>query len=89
MRWIKNTDGKRDAVLTLTLIGFIVIMIKLLLADTVITFNGDTYKFGELSAAIIAAVLTPTLGAYVSRRYTDRKFNPVEYDELDDEDEEL
>jgi len=75
MKWIKKTDGKPDAVLTLTLIGFLVVVIKLLLAGSILVLNGDKYTFGNIGAAEIAAVLTPTLGAYVSRRYTDRKFD--------------
>lgn len=74
MIWIKNTDGKPDAVLTLTLWGFIVVIVKVLLAGTVLTLKSISYKMGDIDAATIAAVLTPTLGAYVGRRYTDRKF---------------
>ena len=58
----------------MTLMGFLVVVVKLLLAGSTLVFNGDTYSFGDIGAAEIAAVLTPTLGAYVSRRYTDRKF---------------
>jgi len=75
MRWIKNTSGHPDAILTLTLMGFVVVIIKLLLAGSTLIFNDNTYSFGDIGAAEIAAVLTPTLGAYVSRRYTDKKFS--------------
>ena len=73
--WISNTAGKKDAVLTLALVGFIVVMVKLILSGASIAVNGNTYTLGTIGAAEIAAVLTPTLGAYVSRRYTDAKFD--------------
>lgn len=73
--WIKNTDGKKDAVLTMTLMGFLVILAKVLLGGVEIEVAGAKYAFGTIDGAVVAAVLTPTLGAYVARRYTDRKYN--------------
>lgn len=73
--WIRNTDGRKDAVLTLTLVGFVVVVIKLLLAGSSLVLGADKYTFGDIDAAEIMAILTPTLGAYVSRRYTDRKYH--------------
>jgi hypothetical protein len=83
MAWLSNTSGKKDAILTLTVIGFLVVMVKLLLSGSTLILDGDTFKFNEIDASVIAAVLTPTLGAYVSRRYTDKKFD----DEVEDEEE--
>lgn len=71
--WIKNTSGKPDAVLTLTLIGFVIVMLKVLLNGASLSFNGAAYSLGTIDAAMIAAVLSPTLGAYVARRYTDKR----------------
>ncbi len=79
--WIKNTVGKPDAVLTLTLIGFIIVMLKLLIAGSSLTISGNTYTAGTIDASVIAAVLTPTLGAYVARRYTDKKYDAGEGEE--------
>jgi hypothetical protein len=74
--WIKNTDGERDAVLTMALLGFIIVLVKVLLAGVVLTWSETrTFTFGTIDAATIAAVLAPTLGAYVARRYTDAKFD--------------
>jgi hypothetical protein len=70
--WMKNTDGERDAILTMAFIGFIVVLIKVLLSGVVI--GGKDLSLGSIDAATIGAVLAPTLGAYVARRYTDRKF---------------
>lgn len=64
--WIKNTNGKKDAVLTMSLIGFITVTLKVLLSNVTCC---DIY-FGTIDSATITAILTPTLGAYVIRRYT-------------------
>lgn len=69
MAWMKNTEGKADAVLTMSVIGFVVVLLKVLFSDVTI---GD-WTFGTIDAGTVAAILTPTLGAYVARRYTDRK----------------
>jgi len=74
MIWIKNTDGRKDAVLTMALIGFLVVCLKVLLGGFSIVLVGKTISVGEIDASTVAAILTPTLGAYVSRRYTDSKF---------------
>jgi hypothetical protein len=81
--WVKNTEGKPDAILTVSLLGFAVVILKLLLSGLSISVAGGTYAFGEIDAGQIAAMLTPTLGAYVSRRYTDRKYSyREEYSEV-------
>lgn len=72
--WIKNTDGKKDAVLTMSLVGFLIVMVKVLLSGVSLTFAGNIYSFGEVGADVVASVLGTTLGAYVGRRFTDKKF---------------
>lgn len=71
--WIKNTDGKPDAVLTMTLAGFVVVLTKILLAGITIVMAGREISFGSIDGAVIGALLAPTLGAYVARRYTDKR----------------
>lgn len=81
MLWMKNTEGKPDAVLTMAFLGFLVVLIKLLVAGGTLTIGSTVLTAGSVDAAMVAAVLTPTLGAYVARRYTDQKFaaaKPVE-----------
>lgn len=74
--WMKNTDGKRDAVLTMAFIGFMTVITKVLLSDVdIMSFK---FSLGPIDAATIGALLTPTLGAYVARRYTDRKFDTTD-----------
>lgn len=71
--WIKNTSGKPDAMLTLSITGFAVILLKILAAGVTLQLAGRDFGFGTIDGTTIAALLTPTLGAYVGRRYTDRK----------------
>jgi len=74
-RWVRNTDGNEDAVLTMTLIGFVVVVLKVLAAGASFTVAGHSVAIGTIDAATIGALLTPTLGAYVAKKYTDRKFS--------------
>jgi len=67
--WIRNTDGKPDAVLTMTMMGFMTVLFKVMLSGVIIA----GYTFGGIDAGTIAAIMTPTLGAYVARKYTDSK----------------
>lgn len=79
MIWISNTDGKKDAVLTMTLVGFLSIIGKMLAAGTMIHMATRDITIGGIDGSTIAAILAPTLGAYVARKYTDNKFG--RYDE--------
>ncbi len=54
-------------------IAFGVVMIKVLLNDVV----WGQFTFGTIDAAVIAALLTPTLGAYAIRRRNDPPRPPV------------
>ena len=72
--WMKNSDGKKDAVLTMAFFGFIVVLVKVILSGLTLTINDTVIHAGTIDAAMVAAILTPTLGAYVSRKYTDQKF---------------
>ena len=76
--WIKNTDGKRDAILTFTVLGFLVVIVKVLTAGITFFVNGEAVALGAVDASTIGAILTPTLGAYVARRYTDRKYDHMD-----------
>jgi|HubBroStandDraft_5_1064220.scaffolds.fasta_scaffold203812_2 hypothetical protein len=67
MNWVTNSGGKPDAMLTLGIISLGVVLVKFFIADISI----GPLVFGQLDGMVIAAILTPTLGAYVARRYTD------------------
>ncbi len=73
--WIKNSDGKKDAVLTMATFGFIVVLAKVLLGGVSLTIGQHVVNFGTIDAAVIGAILGPTLGSYVARRYTDKKYH--------------
>lgn len=67
---LKNTDGKLDAVFTMAVWAFAVCLVKVLIAGLSVEVGGTVYSAGEADAGVIAALLTPTLGAYVARRAT-------------------
>jgi len=69
--WIKNTEGKPDAMLTFAVVAFAVVMLNVFLATFgTVTIAGATITFTALSAGTITALLGPTLTAYVGRRFT-------------------
>lgn len=73
MRFVlKNSDGRSDAVFTMAVWAFVVVLAKVLFAGASLTIGGHTLGAGEIDGGVIAALLTPTLGAYVMRRHTDR-----------------
>jgi hypothetical protein len=72
--WIKNTDGKPDAMLTFAAIAFAVVIFKFLLAGVSFKIKGQDVSAGQVDASTIAALLTPTLGAYVARRHSETKY---------------
>lgn len=73
MSWLilKNTDGKPDAVFTMAVWAVTIVLFKVLFAGMSITVGERVLTAGIIDAGVIAAVLTPTLGAYVVRRHTD------------------
>lgn len=61
---VKNSRGKPDALLTFSLISVLTVLGKVLL-------NGATIgpvHCGTIDAALIGAVLVPTVGAYTVKR---------------------
>ncbi len=71
MKWIKNTANKADATLTLAVISLAVVLFKFLLSETTV----GPVSTGQLDAGVVAAILTPTLAAYCTRRFSDNKTN--------------
>ena len=86
MFWIKNTDGKKDAMLTFALISFFVVTLNLFLAAFGdISFRGYDLGFSFMDASTMTAYLAATFGAYVSRRWTDKKYHTPNEDDKDEQ----
>lgn len=76
--WVKNTSGKKDAMLTFALISFLVITLNIFLASFGNINAGDfTVHFQSLDSSVMAVYLGATFSAYVSRRWTDKKYIEV------------
>lgn len=63
--YLKDTTGNRSMTATIAFIAFGVVMLKVLLNDVTV----GSIDFGSIDSLAIAAVLTPTLGAYTARRW--------------------
>lgn len=73
--WIKNSKGKPDAMLTFAVVAFLVVIVKFLASAVTLHLTGDkVVELGSVDSGSIAALLTPTLGAYVARRHSDQKY---------------
>lgn len=78
MNWLKNSKGNEDSMLTLGVVSLAVVLLKFFLSE----MSFGPVVFGQLDGGVVAAILAPTLGAYVARRYTDT-LNPTK-DDSDD-----
>ena len=68
--WLTNpSTGKVDSMLTLGVYAVAIVLLKFLFSEVSL----GPVIFGQLDGGVVAAILTPTLGAYVSRRYTDNQ----------------
>jgi len=76
MKWMmKNSAGKPDAMLTFAAISFAVVTLNLLLSS----FGSFDFKelaitFNALDASVMSAYLGVAFTAYVSRRWTDKRY---------------
>lgn len=71
---IKDTDGNPSWTATFSLWMVLAVVIRFLLSGIGITIGTTTLTAGVLDGGLVAAVLTPTLGAYLGRRWTDRRY---------------
>jgi len=79
MKWMKNTDGKADSMLTFAFIAFSVVTLNILLSTFGrISFRGFEIGLQAMDAATMTAYLGASFTAYVSRRWTDRKYNETD-----------
>ena len=77
--WIKNTDGKPDAMLTFATISFFAVTLNVLLATIgQLSIAGNIIEFQTLDSGTMGVYLAATFTAYVSRRLTDRHYGDDE-----------
>lgn len=73
--WIKNTNKKPDAMLTFATLSFLVVTLNMFLSSFESITVGDTnIVFKALDGSVMAVYLGSSFTAYVSRRWTDRKY---------------
>lgn len=72
--YLNDSDGKKSLTATLSIIAFAIVMVKVLLNNSAIQVGGLAYSFGSIGSTEIAAVLSPILGTYAFRRYTDKRY---------------
>ena len=79
MKWVKNTNGKPDSMLTFALIAFLVVTLNILLATFGrISFRGFEIGLQAMEASTMTAYLGASFTAYVTRRWTDKKYNKTD-----------
>ena len=76
--WMKNSEGRKDAMLTMAFMGLSVVLLKVLIGGIEFHIGEKPVMLGTADASVITAILTPTLGAYVARRYTDKRYHKKE-----------
>lgn len=75
MKWLKNSSGKPDAMLTFATISFLVVTLNMLLATLKsLSINGSVVEFQYLDVGTMTAYLGATFTAYVSRKWTDKRY---------------
>ena len=74
MRYVKTEEGRPSFTATIAAIAFVAVIGKLLVGGVTLAYADWSFGFGELDGGLAAAVLTPCLGAYIGRRYTERRY---------------
>lgn len=70
--WLKHPrSNKPDTMLTFSALALAVCLIKFLLNGASVEVMGYSIEFGTVDAALVAALLTPTLAAYATRKWKD------------------
>lgn len=69
-----STDGKKSSTLTIVWLAFLAVILKFLVSGISLKIGATIiFSFGVIDGGTVAAILTPTLAAYVGRRYTESK----------------
>ena len=86
--WLKNTDGKPDAMLTFATVAFLAVTLNILFATVgTISYGENSIDFQTLDSGTMGVYLAATFTAYVSRRLTDRHYTSGSEPEVDSESE--
>jgi hypothetical protein len=63
--FIRDSSGRKSLTATMAVVGFAVVMVKVLLSGGSI----GSLSFGTIDSLAIAAILGPVLGTYTARRW--------------------
>jgi hypothetical protein len=87
--WLKNTDGKRDAMLTFATVSFAIVTIVYLLSSIdEIKYKDLHIDFNLVPIDAMSLYLASTFSAYVARKWTDVKYKkPEKKIDVDSKDE--
>lgn len=70
--WIKHPRSKSyDAMLTIAVYTVVAVLFKYFFNGVEISYGKLTLNLGTTDAALVAALLGPTLGAYAARKFKD------------------
>jgi hypothetical protein len=82
--WIKNTEGKKDAMLTFAVFSFLVVTLNIFLSTfSSLTIGNYTFIFNPMDSGVMGIYLGATFTAYVSRRWTDKQYDSKALDNKD------
>jgi len=71
--WLKHPQtGQYSVTLSFAAGGFLAALGKFLLNGVTFTIAGKAISCGSVDAALLGAMLLPTLGSYVTRTYIDK-----------------
>jgi len=73
--WFENAEGKPDTMLSFAIVAFAIVCFKVIFGGTSFHIGAQILTISTIDPGMVGALLTPTLGAYVIRRYTDKKFD--------------
>lgn len=67
---LRDSQNEKSFMVTISIVAIFFVLVKLILSG--VTIEGYI-SFDELDSGLVAAILTPTLGAYAFRRHTTAK----------------
>mgnify|MGYP003342117904 CR=1 FL=1 len=74
--WVKNSNGKQDAMLTFATISFCIVTLSVVLSSiSELKFGKFSATFVPLDSNLASIYLGATFTAYVTRKWTDKKYD--------------